>query len=489
MDHITKLYQNRAKVLQEEVNRLEGLLEAVVDAPPIKMSQRTRNEAAERAKAAAEAEAAAKAAADAEIKKTEEARKDIEERPILGRIAQTHDDLVNGVYRGVANIKNNPYVDTATRYVLPTAIGWGLLTPRWSVNPENAGKMTSIFSDEAINQLTGEPVKGIFKKKPEGAVRGWLARAINNARNEKRLEKVVQERSAAEAAEAARKAAEETAAKQAKEAERLLRVEKQKQTILRMAAAMKEGEIDPQHGLLRRGDIPTGRVTSFQPGGRAKIADYFQSIGEPMEQESIDLLAPKANEPHKYLRSIGAITPDDIAAAEQGLEDLAMTGKEVGRRTAKLARGAIGAAGRGLSMLDPLSMGAEAVAPLAAGAAEVAGGLAMAPLAIGLFTSEAGKGSDIVAPTEYEIKAKEDWAKEQEEQRKQQGLAPIDSITSPTSAVDAASLGAVTVSQQDRAKLERQAMGAKTSTPNLDRIQKEREMTRRLQSGPSFFRP
>ncbi len=31
MDHITQLYQNRAKVLQEEVNRLEALLEAVKD--------------------------------------------------------------------------------------------------------------------------------------------------------------------------------------------------------------------------------------------------------------------------------------------------------------------------------------------------------------------------------------------------------------------------------------------------------------------------
>jgi hypothetical protein len=92
-----------------------------------------------------------------------------------------------------------------------------------------------------------------------------------------------------------------------------------------------------------------------------------------------------------------------------------------------------------------------------------------------------------VAPTEYEIKAKEDMAKEQEEQRKQQGLASVDSITSPTSAVDAASLGAVTVSQQDRAKLERQAMGSKTSTPNLDRIQKQREMLKLLQSGPRMF--
>jgi hypothetical protein len=134
-------------------------------------------------------------------------------------------------------------------------------------------------------------------------------------------------------------------------------------------------------------------------------------------------------------------------------------------------------------MIDPLSLGAEALVPLAAGAAEVAGGLAMAPLAIGLFTSEAGRGSEI-QPTEEEIKARQDYTNKF---RKEQGLAPVDSITSPTSAVDAASLGAVTVSQQDRAKLEKQAMGAKTSTPNLDRIQKQREMLKLLQSGPRMF--
>jgi hypothetical protein len=482
MDHITKLYQNRAKVLQEEVNRLEGLLEAVVAAPPIKMRQGVKNEAAANAKAEAEAEAAAKAAADAEIKKTEEARKDIEERPILGRISKAHDDIVNGYYGLAADINKSPYFDIAKKLGVGAGI-YGLLTPRWSINTENAGKMTSIFSDQAVDQLTGEPVKGIFKKKPELLGRGWLARLINDARNEKRLENVVQQKTAAEAAEAARKAAEETAAKQAKEAERLQRVERQKQTILRMAEAMKEGEIDPQHGLLRRGDIPTGRVTSFQPGGRTKIADYFQSIGEPMEQESIDLLSDKPNEPHKYLRSIGAITPEDIGAAKEGVKDLAMTGREVGKRTAQLAKGAIGAAGRGLNMIDPLSLGAEALVPLAAGAAEVAGGLAMAPLAIGLFTSEAGRGSEI-QPTEEEIKARQDYTNKF---RKEQGLAPVDSITSPTSAVDAASLGAVTVSQQDRAKLEKQAMGAKTSTPNLDRIQKQREMLKLLQSGPRMF--
>jgi ribosomal protein L12E/L44/L45/RPP1/RPP2 len=194
MDHITKLYQNRAKVLQEEVNRLEGLLEAVVDAPPIKMSQRTRNEAASNAKAAADAQAAAKAAADAEIKKTEEAKKDIEERPILGRISKAHDDLVSGYYRGVANIKNNPYFDIAKTLGLGMGV-WGVASPRLSVNPENAGKWYSIFKNQGVDQLSGEPVQGIFKKTPEILGRGFLTRELpylgTEARNEKRLEKVV----------------------------------------------------------------------------------------------------------------------------------------------------------------------------------------------------------------------------------------------------------------------------------------------------------
>jgi len=478
MDHITKLYQNRAKVLQEEVNRLEGLLEAVVDAPPIKMRQGVKNEADANAKADVQAQAAAKAAADAEIKKTKEARKDIEERPILGRIAQTHDDLVNGVYRGVANIKNSPYFDIAKKIGLGAGI-YGLLTPRWSINPENAGKMTSIFADQAVDQLTGHPIQEIIKKKPEILGRGWLARAINDRRNTNRLENIVQQTAAADAAEAAKKAANETALERT-----------QKNLINRTANNIQPGEVGPSGELLRDPNLKIGEKGSMKDAGidvvreRVKAATETESgvKGGRLTAGAEKMLRQK-NSP--VLRSIGAITPDDIAAAEQGVEDLAMTGKEVGRRTAQLARGAIGAAGKGLSMLDPLSMGAEAVAPLAAGAAEVAGGLAMAPLAISAFTSEAGRGSEIV-PSEEEIKARQDWANEQ---RKQQGLAPVDSITSPTSAVDAASLGAVTVSQQDRAKLERQAMGAKTSTPNLDRIQKEREMTRRLQSGPSFFRP
>ncbi len=102
MDHITQLYQNRAKVLQEEVTRLEALLEAVVVPPRPKGRSLSALHAAEQAdiaKQEAQAEAKAQADAAAEIKKTEDAKKAIEENPISGRLDyvynQSKENFVN----------------------------------------------------------------------------------------------------------------------------------------------------------------------------------------------------------------------------------------------------------------------------------------------------------------------------------------------------------------------------------------------------------
>lgn len=344
MDHITQLYQNRAKVLQEEVTRLEALLEAMVVAPPISVSSGWSKEKAARDQRIKDQKAAADtAAALAKAEKDKEAKAIAEHpigAPIVGALKSTGEAIGN-----IGNYLDNPYL----KYGLGGLVTWGLATPRWSVNPEKAGKLTSIFSDQQVDQRTGEAIQGIFKKKPEPLGRGFIARMVNNARNASRLKDVVKQKTDAEALEAATKQSAEEAAAKVKEAERLLRVERQKQTILRMAAATKEGEIDPIHGLLRRGDIPRGRVTSFQPGGRAKIAAYFESIGEPMEPEAIEMLSPKPYEPHVNLRlSMGVPTPEDIKllgqtakdlATSQGAKDLAMTGKEVADRSV-LARGA-----------------------------------------------------------------------------------------------------------------------------------------------------
>jgi hypothetical protein len=330
MDHITKLYQNRAKVLQEEVNRLEGLLEAVVAAPPIKMRQGVKNEADANAKEEAEAEAAAKAAADAEIKKIEKARKDIEERPILGRISKAHDDIVNGYYGLAADINKSPYFDIAKKLGVGAGI-YGLLTPRWSINPENAGKMTSIFSDQAVDQLTGEPVKGIFKKKPELLGRGWLARSINDARNEKRLEKVAQQRTAAEAAEAARKAAEEA---------KLTRT--QKTEIIKNAGNIKPGDIGPSGELLRDPNLQIGEKGSMLDAGRDLVRERVKSATETQSGVKGGRLTADAEKMLRtrqadVLKSIGTITPEDIEMAMQGAKDVAMTGREVAGKVGRAA--------------------------------------------------------------------------------------------------------------------------------------------------------
>jgi hypothetical protein len=321
MDHITKLYQNRAKVLQEEVNRLEALLEAMVAAPPIKMSQRTRNEDASNAKAAA----------DAEIKKTEEARKDIEERPILGRISKAHDDIVSGLYSGIANLKKNAYFDIATTYGLPAVGIWGLLTPRWSVDPKNAGKMTSIFKDQAINQITGEPVQGMFKKSAEFGGRGWLARLITDARNEKRLEKVVQQRTAAEVAEAARKAAEEA---------KLTRT--QKTEIIKNAGNIKPGQLGPNGELLRDPNLAIGQEGSMLDAGRDLVRERVKSSTESLSGVKGGRLTTDAEKmlrtkQAKVLKSIGTITPEDVEMALQGAKDVAMTGREVAGKVGRAA--------------------------------------------------------------------------------------------------------------------------------------------------------
>ena len=446
MDHITQLYQNRAKVLQEEVNRLEALLEAVQDIDlgnivivptdkgrTITTSSGSKNQG----------------------KKGKESKKTEPSSPatgntvsVYGQPVTTKDVDEQDPYEVLSSVLSSAPGSMAD-YVAG-GIGSGIYTAGTKAL-ENWKALAGLGLATAV----AGGVEGLAKKATGKTITGRIIGAIKAASKEKA---------------------------------RLADVENSKKILLRMVKSYKPGDVDPVHGPLRSSTIPAGKVDSLQTGGRAKAISDLAAMGKEIHPELTDFIEPKGyKEPHKYLKSIGAITPEDIAAAGQGAKDIAMTGREVGRRTAQLAKGAIGAAGKGLNMIDPLSLGAEAVAPLAAGAAEVAGGLAMAPLAIGLFTSEAGRGSDIVAPTEYEIKAKEDMAKEQEEQRKQQGLAPVDSITSPTSAVDAASLGAVTVSQQDRAKLERQAMGAKTSTPNLDRIQKQREMLKLLQSGPRMF--
>jgi hypothetical protein len=450
MDHITKLYQNRAKVLQEEVNRLEGLLEAVVDAPPIDLRGQRLQAQAAAAKLEAEEQAKAKAAADAEIKKTEEAVGLTDQQKAklqYDRNLEALGSILPNTFKGGVDLAklayDNPKGTLAVGAgALAGLVGLDYLTNKIAKAGARAG--TNLPGTSKVLQTGWEmlPPARIAREKAEKAI------------------------------EAERLAKE--AARQVKLAGEMGELDKFGQTLI---PGIDREAYDPNTWIEGR---PQGmgapKETRGIPDKAFAAARRVGGPGVALEPETLVRLRNRA------YSGLPIGDPEVWKEAGEGLNDLVMTGKEVGKRSAQIAKGALSAASKGLNAIDPLSLGAEVITPLLAGS-EFAAGVAMAPLAIGAFTSEAGRGSEIV-PSEEEIKARQDWANEQ---RKQQGLTSVDSISSPTSAVDAASLGAVTVSQQDRAKLERQAMGAKTSTPNLDRIQKQREMLQRLQSGPRMF--
>jgi len=445
MDHITQLYQNRAKVLQEEVNRLEALLEAVKDI---------------------------------EVGDTEDVEgtpsREISTPAAGGSKKKKDEDTAGLTDQQIAQLQYDRNLE-AVGSIIPNTIKGGVDLAKLAYdNPKGtlavgAGALAGLVGlDYLTNKIAkagaraGTNLPGTSKVLQAG----WEMLPPARIAREKAEKAIEAERLAKEAA------------RQVKLAGEMGELDRFGQTLL---PGIDREAYDPNTWIEGR---PQGmgapKETRGIPDKAFAAARRVGGGNVPLEPETLARLRNRA------YSGLPIGDPEVWKEAGEGLNDLVMTGKEVGKRSAQIAKGALGAASKGLNAIDPLSLGAEVITPLLAGS-EFAAGVAMAPLAIGAFTSEAGKGSDIVAPTEYEIKAKEDLAKEQEEQRKQQGLAPVDSITSPTSSVDAASLGAVTVSQQDRAKLERQAMGAKTSTPNLDRIQKQREMLQRLQSGPRMF--
>lgn len=268
MDHITQLYQNRARVLQEEVTRLEALLEAVKD---IELGK------TEEVSVSPSRELSTSTAGGAKKKKDEK----LEER--------TPEQLASD-----RNIE-------AAGTILPQLV-YGV-----------AGKALEYWKPLAIIGGTELLAKGLSKKTITG-------RAFDIIKGMKEQAKQAKQ---AEVAEIARKAA----------------AEKQIQSALRIAKDIKPGEVDPTLGVLRRpeSEKAVGAVGSLTPFGREKIAQVLQSTGDELAPETKELIRAKPGETHKYLRSIGAITPEDIEAASQGLKDVAMTGKEVAGKVGRAA--------------------------------------------------------------------------------------------------------------------------------------------------------
>jgi hypothetical protein len=354
MDHITKLYQNRAKVLQEEVNRLEGLLEAIVVAPPIKVdwgNKKRENKAKQQENAIDAQNNAAVDKANADAKKEEEKISFAQEHPFDSALANLIDtsgtvlsDMGDAASNRASMLFNDPYGFLKTYPV--TAIGGATIlhalgSPRFipGAPAKDSGALIKTLSSPlythgwqmGINRATGKvdpAFERVYAKKPLPLKAGWLVDALTQRRALEagaalEIQNAIDLKKAAEAAEKIR----------------LKEIEDTNKVILRMASRYAPGAWDPQFGDLRDPNLAVGKVGSTLPGLRDKIADTIKSMGLPWHPENAQFIADKPNEPHKYLRSIGAITPDDIAVAKEGLKDLAMTGKEVADRSA-LARGA-----------------------------------------------------------------------------------------------------------------------------------------------------
>ena len=342
MDHITQLYQNRAKVLQEEVTRLEALLEAMVDAPPISVSSGWSKEKAAREQRIQDQQAAADTAeALAKAEKDKEA-KAIAEHPIGAPIVIGTKSAVEAIGK-IGNVLDNPYFQLGVAG-LGLAAGYGLASTRL-IPGAPANKMaSSIFYthkwDMGVNPKTGLPDTTFSQVSPKGTrsirtdplrFRGALLdRIVSRIGKGKGLE---QEIASAKAVEDAKIAAEKSEAS-------LTRT--QKKLISRNAENIQPGEIGPEGQVLRDPNLKIGEKGSMKDAGidlvreRVKAATETQSgvKGGRLTAGAEKMLRQK-NSP--FLRSIGTITPEDIELLGQGAKDLAMTGKEVAGKVGRAA--------------------------------------------------------------------------------------------------------------------------------------------------------
>lgn len=345
MDHITQLYQNRAKVLQEEVTRLEALLEAVVAPPRPKGRSLSALHAAEQAdiaKQEAQAEAKAQADAAAEIKKTEDAKKAIEEHPIGAPIVLKAKSAGEAIGK-IGNILDNPFVQLGLGGALG-AVGYGLASTRVIPGAPADKTASSRFHthkwDMGVNPNTGIPDTTFSQVIPKGKrslltdplrFRGALTdRIVAKLGKEKGLE---QERATAKAVEDAKIAA-------AKDEASLTRT--QKKLISRIGGNIKPGQVGPDGQLLRDPNLAIGQKGSMQDAGLEYTGDLVKVATETQSgvkggrlTAGAEKMLRQKNSP--VLRSIGTITPEDIELLGQGVKDLGMTGKEVAGKVGRAA--------------------------------------------------------------------------------------------------------------------------------------------------------
>jgi hypothetical protein len=382
MDQIGKMYQNRAMVLQEEVNRLEHLLEAMVAAPPARA--RTTKPAEET---------------------TAEDRAQGTPGGIPG--APT---VVDDAGSGFLNLpSNHPYWSTA--------IGAGIIKlqfpNRFRTAPDSAGSRFSAWQEGKIE--VGKPQGGATRKDPRSYNLFDKYFYKKAGKKQKAIELAANNAAAKAAADAAAKAAADDAAAKAAAA--------QAQAQAQAAAAQAKAQAQAQAAAKDRfSNIKTGEIAAkideTDPILRDQGTSLYDANGNIVQRgkltpEGIDAVVKRQGTRYPD----NPVTSKAIADMESGqmrrtavtdldsgvsltprglrlgngattLEYPTMTGRQV---AGKLAGKVLNTAGK---FIDPVgeaaSTGLGLLARAAGVGAEVVGGATMLPLAISLFDRQAG---------------------------------------------------------------------------------------------------
>jgi hypothetical protein len=363
MDHITQLYQNRAKVLQEEVNRLEKLLKEVAE-PPVDMAELARKAKEKKIKEIQDAEDAQDKQDALDKAKAEQEAKFAEEHPVyafgnkVGEVAKSAAETGTSV--GSFAI-DNPI--TTGGIALAGLLGLDLLRGQVQRKTSLLGKALPTTA-----QLAGKTI--------EKTGEWWNKSKIEAAKAEK-------------AAEAQRLADAAEKIRQTKLAGEMGEINNYSANVDRMPGGRLP--FDPNDPAVEGRPAGKGAPTPKTRPGAYEAARLPGGPGVPLEPESIARIQRGG-----YSYPAMLADPDVLKAGLEGAKDIAMTGKEVAGKVVKAAT-------------TPLPGSSSAIASgLAYGGAQLVGNLAGENL-VKPAAEKAGVFKAVESGTRSALSAAPDW--------------------------------------------------------------------------------
>jgi hypothetical protein len=307
MDHITKLYHNRAKVLQEEVNRLEKLLKEVAE-PPVDMAELARKAKEKKIKKIQDAEDAQDKQDALDKAKAEQEAKFAEEHPVYAfgnnAIEAAKSAAETGTSVGSFAI-DNPI--TTGGIALAGLLGLDLLRGQVQRKTSLLGKALPTTA-----QLAGKTI--------EKTGEWWNKSKIEAAKAEK-------------AAEAQRLADAAEKIRQTKLAGEMGEINNYSANVDRMPVGRLP--FDPNDPAVEGRPAGKGAPTPKTRPGAYEAARLPGGPGVPLEPESIARIQRGG-----YAATPGMpVNPEALESGLEGVKNVVMTGKDVGNKLRTAATG------------------------------------------------------------------------------------------------------------------------------------------------------